>query len=77
MKGKNSECPLRIKSGAVIITIYRSTNKGRPSYFVAFMQAGKRKLKAFVDLEEAKTEARSIAPKLAQGDLDSSNCMSI
>ena len=64
------EFPLKIKVGSVTVKIYRSTNKGRPSYILAHYFAGTRRLQAFVDLAEARTEARTIATKLSQGDLD-------
>lgn len=69
-KAKTDKFPLEIKSGSVTIKIYECLNKGYKSYSVSFFSEGKRKLKAFADLAEAKREAKKLAQDLSRGDLE-------
>ena len=50
--------------------IYRTNNRGVPTYTVSFVGASGRVLRQFRDLDEAKREAASRASSLALGDLE-------
>jgi hypothetical protein len=62
--------PMEVQSGSVIVRIYKVENKGRDSYTVSHFADGKRRLKMFAALEEARQEAASKARSLANGELE-------
>src|SRR6185312_14233430 len=70
MSSKRREFPMEIKSGSVIVKLYRVENKGRDSFTVSYFADGKRKQKMFADYEEAHAEAKSKAISLSKGELD-------
>jgi integrase len=59
--------PLTIKAGSVTVKIYRTVNRGRPMFTVAFHEGGSRKLRQFAELVDARTEAKIIAERLNAG----------
>jgi integrase len=65
--GKSKKKPLEIKAGSVTVKIYRTVNRGRAMFTLAYHDAGGRKLRQFADLAEAKREARTIADTLSAG----------
>src|SRR6266581_4153119 len=70
MRKKRMEFPMEVKSGSVIVKIYKVENKGRDSFTVSYFADGKRKLKMFADFDEAHAEASSKAISLSKGELD-------
>ena len=62
--------PLEVKSGSVVVKIYRVTNRRRPSYTVSYFAEGQRKLKMFASFDEAEADAKSKAVSLSRGKLD-------
>lgn len=70
MARKQSEFPMEIKDGSVVVKIYQTTNKGSTSYTLAYYVDGIRRLQAFADLDAAKAEAKNVAAKMAQGEID-------
>jgi integrase len=69
-KGKTFEA---VKVGNIVVKIYRREhatvkNTNRESYEVADYTTGRRKLRGFVDLDEARREADKIARQLSSGD---------
>jgi len=71
MKRKTTETfPLTVTKGSASVKIYRTNNRGVPTYTVSFVGASGRVLRQFRDLDEAKREAASRASSLALGDLE-------
>lgn len=71
MKTKTTEnFPLTITKGSASVKIYRTINRGVPTYTVSFVGVAGRVLRQFRDLAEAKREATSRAASLAVGDLE-------
>jgi integrase/bifunctional DNA-binding transcriptional regulator/antitoxin component of YhaV-PrlF toxin-antitoxin module len=68
MRAKKTRKYFQIKAGSVSIKVYRASNKGRPSYVVAYYLGPRRQLKTFAKLKKAKAEARTIARNLARGE---------
>jgi integrase len=69
-KGKSFEA---VKVGNIVVKIYRREhatvkNTNRESYEVADYTTGRRKLRGFVDLGEARREAEKVARQLSTGD---------
>ncbi len=69
--------PFEVKTGSVVVKIYRvknkvhtATNVARDSFMVSYSAQGKRTQKMFADFEAAKAHAKSIANTMAQGELD-------
>jgi len=56
-----------IKSGSVVVRLYTINRPDRTIYSVASYLEGRRKLKQFVNYEEAREEAQTIARRLATG----------
>jgi integrase len=73
MKAKTT-FPLPIKRGSVTVKIYRTesksteSKKGYVSFQLADYSSGKRKVRTFADLDEARREAEFIATKAANGE---------
>ena len=61
--------PLEIRAGSVRVKIYRTESRGYPLFQVADFSEGRRKLRGFADLTEAKAEAERIATRLATGEV--------
>lgn len=61
--------PLEIRAGSVRVKIYRTESRGYPLFQVADFSEGRRKLRGFADLAEAKAEAERIATRLATGEV--------
>ncbi len=59
--------PVLVKSGSVTVKIYRTVNRGVPSFTVSYHEGGGRRLRQFRDLKEAKAEAKIIADRLNAG----------
>ena len=71
MKRKTTETfPITVTKGSASVKIYRTINRGVPTYTVSFVGASGRVLRQFRDLDEAKREAASRASALALGDLE-------
>jgi integrase len=67
---ENDGFPKLIKRGSFTVKIYRVSNKGRISFTVAYSSNGKRIMKMFADLNEALTEAKSVADTLDKGEFE-------
>jgi integrase len=67
MQKKTDKGPLAVKAGSVTVKIYRTVNRGRPMFTVAYHDAGSRKLRQFADLKDARSEAKTIAETLSAG----------
>ncbi|MBL9137555.1 MAG: tyrosine-type recombinase/integrase [Verrucomicrobiales bacterium] len=65
----NPKFPMVVKVGAVSVKIYRSIDRGRYTKFtVPDYSTGKRRLRQFADLAEAKSEAERLANLLSRGE---------
>ncbi|MBM3840279.1 MAG: hypothetical protein FJ398_20405 [Verrucomicrobia bacterium] len=63
--------PITIKRGFVTVKIYRTRSAlGYESFQMADYSSGRRKIRTFSDLLEAKKEAGLIADRMSHGDLD-------
>ncbi|HEV2456641.1 MAG TPA: hypothetical protein VGY98_20435 [Verrucomicrobiae bacterium] len=60
--------PLSIKRGSVEIKIYRTVKLGSEYFVVNFYHDGKRQRRTFSDFDRAKTEADTVARRLASSD---------
>ena len=69
-KADKPEWPKEVKSGSVIVKIYKVQNKGRTSFMVSHFTGGKRKLKMFADYNDAKAYADSVGDSISNGELD-------
>jgi site-specific recombinase XerD len=67
---KVPEWPKIIRTGSVIVKIYRVENKDRESFTLSYHAAGKRVLKMFASFDEAVAEGKAKATTLANGELD-------
>jgi integrase len=67
MHKKADEWPKEIKSGSVTVKIYRTVNRGRAMFTLAYHDGGGRKLRQFADLTEARREAKETADTLNAG----------
>jgi hypothetical protein len=67
MRKKSDEWPKEIKSGSVTVKIYRTVNRGRAMFTLAYHDGGGRKLRQFADLVEARREAKDTADTLNAG----------
>lgn len=71
MKAKSSTWPQIIRQGNVSVKIYRSLNRGRTIYTIAFIGTdGHRNRRSFSDFEQAKIEASRIAIDLHNGQFE-------
>jgi hypothetical protein len=67
-KQKDSEWPLEIKSGSVVVKIYRTQKaNGYVSYSAVYYKGRERKVRFFQDLAVAKTTAKTLADEITQG----------
>jgi integrase len=64
------EFPFEVKSGSVVVKIYKVTNKDRDSYTISYFCGKKRKQKMFSDFEAAKRYAKAVGKTLSIGELD-------
>lgn len=60
---------MEVRAGSVRVRIYRTQSRGYPLLQVADYSAGKRKLRTFADLADARTEAERIATRIANGEV--------
>jgi integrase len=68
-KRTKDKWPIKIRRDSVTVRIYRTKNaRGYESFFVAWNEGGKRKLKSFSEIGAAKEGAESKASELARGD---------
>ena len=58
-----AKLPLEIRAGSVRVKIYKTESRGYPLFQVADFSEGRRKLRSFADLTEAKAEAQRIDGK--------------
>ena len=58
---------LKVRFGSVSVPIYQEKGRGRPRYVVAHYRDGRRIRKKFIDLDEAKKEARFAAQRIQAG----------
>ena len=71
MKPKIPEIfPLIIKKAHSTVKIYRTLNRGVPTFTVSYVGASGRKRENFTDLAEAKRTAQSRVDALAKGDME-------
>ena len=71
MKPKIPEIfPLLIKKAHSTVKIYRTLNRGVPTFTVSYVGASGRKRENFTDLAEAKRTAQSRVDALAKGDME-------
>jgi len=61
--------PIVVRAGSVGVKIYRTESRGYPLFQVADFSEGRRRLRGFADLVDAKAEAGRIANRLAAGDV--------
>src|SRR6185312_2549554 len=67
-KQKDSEWPLEIKSGSVVVKIYRTQKaNGYVSYSAVYYKRHERKVRFFQDLAVAKATAKDLADEITQG----------
>ena len=59
--------PIEVKKGSVRVKIYRTVDRGRDRFTVAYHEGDRRRLIQFADLSEAKEEAGVIAEQLNAG----------
>ncbi len=64
---KKESWPLKIKSGSIVVKVYRTPSGGYDLFTVSYHEGGRRVRKYFSDFSEAKTEAKNAAEKLASG----------
>jgi integrase len=62
--------PVEVRSGSVVVKIYRVQNKGRPSFMVTHHANGKRYQKMFARFADAQADANSKATAMSRGELD-------
>ena len=62
--------PLEVRSGSVVVKIYRVQNKGRPSFMVSHHADGRRYQKMFAKFAEARADAGAKATAMSRGELD-------
>jgi integrase len=67
MHKKANKWPKEIKAGSVIVKIYRTVNRGRAMFTLAYHDGGGRKLRQFADLADARREAKDTAVTLNAG----------
>ena len=68
-KKTKDKWPIKIRRDSVTVRIYRTQNaRGYQSFFVAWNEGGKRKLKSFSEIGAAKEGAENKANELARGD---------
>src|SRR5688572_18869394 len=69
-----SKFPVLVRNDSVTVKIYRQdrkkTGQTYTNYIVNYRADGKRRLKTYVDFEQAHREATGISRKLAQGELE-------
>jgi len=69
-KAKNTKWPLRITAGSVVVKVYKTQNRGRDLFQIAYRNhLGARQRISCADLERAKSEARTIAMQLQRGEI--------
>ena len=74
MKLKNVRTwPKEVKTGSVLVKIYRIKNKGRRSFMVSYFSQGLRKQKMFADFEKAYAEGKKVSDDVSNGDINSLN----
>lgn len=74
MKLKNVRTwPKEVKTGSVLVKVYRIKNKGRRSFMVSYFSQGVRKQKMFADFEEAYEEAKTASEDVSNGEVKSLN----
>jgi integrase len=64
---KNPTFPLEIRKGSVRVKVYRTVDRGRDRFTVAYHEGTKRRLIQFADLAEARDEASLVAEQLNAG----------
>ena len=68
-KKTKDKWPIKIRRDSVMVRVYRTKSaRGYQSFFVAWNEGGKRKLKSFSEFEAAIAGAESKAGELARGD---------
>ena len=67
MQKKADKWPMEVKAGSVTVKIYRTVNRGRAMFTLAYHEAGGRKLRQFADLADARREAKETAATLNAG----------
>jgi len=65
---KGDTWPKEIKSGSVTVKIYRTIRRGEPLFCVTHYLDNRRNRKNFANADEAETEARRIANKIANSE---------
>ena len=61
---------MEVRSGSVVVKIYRVRNKGRPSFMVSHHADGRRYQKMFAKFAEARADADAKAKAMSRGELD-------
>jgi integrase len=64
---KNNKFPIEVKKGGSIVKIYRTVDRGRDRFTVIYHEGGRRTLRQFADLSEARKEAKTAADSLNAG----------
>ncbi len=59
-----------IKAGSSTVKIYQTVDRGKSRFTVSFHEGGRRRLRQFANLGEAKAEAKIIADRLNSGKAD-------
>ncbi len=67
MQKKADKWPMQVKAGSVTVKIYRTVNRGRAMFTLAYHESGGRKLRQFADLADARREAKETAATLNAG----------
>jgi integrase len=65
---RDEKFPVKIKRGSVEVKIYLTPSHGRDRYTLCYHQDGARKRPSFSTLQEAKTEAETVATYLGNAD---------
>lgn len=69
-KAPKSEFPVVITKGHASVKIYRTENRGKAMFTLAYRSPAGRQRRMFADLENARREANTVAANLAGGDLE-------
>jgi integrase len=68
MQKKPEEWPLDVKVGSVTVKVYKTVNRSRPMFTVAYHEGARRVLRQFSDETKARKEAKIVAGRLNAGE---------
>src|SRR5688500_14665214 len=67
---EQEEFPMEVKSGSVLVKIYKVENKERESFMVSYFVGTQRKRKMFAEFGDAKKHAKSVGDTISNGEHD-------